>query len=146
MTTSYVDAVGALREWLNGRTTTLVGPGNPLQKGVHLRHLTGAGSACYGFMTLLPGTYLPLGAESPVIISRISIQVYGPSLEAVTAGSVALADELCEGLKGAPQTVTLPNGTHVKIHVTDDLTGPSDFPDNDYPRHIIDFNVVMSPA
>lgn len=143
---SYVDAIGAFREWANSRTATLVGVGKPLQKGVHLRHLIGAGSACYGYLTLLPGTYNPLGAESPVIIFRISCQVYGPTLEAVTAASMALADEICEQLKGRPQTVTLPSGDLVKLHVADDMNGPSDLPDGDYPRQIMDFNVIMSPA
>lgn len=143
---SYVDAVGALREWINSRTTNLVGVGKPLQKGAHFRHLVGAGSACYAYLTLLPGTYLPLGAESPVIISRISAQVYGPTLEAVAIAAATLADELCEGLKGMPQTVALPSGAFVKIHVSDDITGPSDLPDGDYPRQIMDFNCVMSPA
>lgn len=146
MTISYVDALGASREWINSRTTTLVGVGHPLQMGAHLKRLTGAASASYAYLTLLPGTYLPLGAESPVIISRISAQVYGPSLEAVTFASVALADEICEGLKGNPQTVTLASGASVKIFVSDDLTGPSDLPDGDFPRHLVDWNVVMTPA
>lgn len=146
MTISYVDAAGAIRVWINSRTTTLVGVGHPLQHGAHLKHLTGSASASYALLSLLPGTYLPLGAESPVVISRISAQVYGPSLEATTLASVALADELCEGLKGAPQTVTLPSGAMVKLWVSDDITGPSDLPDGDYARQILDFNCVMSPA
>lgn len=146
MTISYVDAVGAMRSWINSRTTTLVGVGHPLQMGAHLKLLTGAASASYAYLTLLPGTYLPLGAESPVIISRISAQVYGPSLEAVTFASVALADEICEGLKGNPQVVTLPSGAQVKLWVSDDLTGPSDLPDNDVPRHLLDWNAVMTPV
>lgn len=146
MAVSYVDAIGAMKEWINSRTTTLVGVGKPLQHGAHLKHLTGAASASYAYLTLLPGSYLPLGAEAPVVISRISAQIYGPSLEAVTLASVALADEICEGLKGQPQTVTLPSGVVVKLLVSDDVTGPSDLPDNQYPRHLLDFNVVMTPG
>src|SRR3954464_1686743 len=123
MTISYVDAVGAMKEWINSRTTTLVGVGHPLQMGAHLKHLTGAASASYAYLTLLPGTYLPIGAESPVVISRLSAQIYGPSLEAVTFASVALADEVCEQLKGQSTAVTLSSGAVVRLLVSDDVTG-----------------------
>jgi hypothetical protein len=39
---TYVDAVGAVRAWINGRTATLVGLGHPLQKGAHFKRLDGA--------------------------------------------------------------------------------------------------------
>src|ERR1700753_3310968 len=105
---SYVDAAGAMKAWIATRTSTLVGQGNPLQMGAHLKLLTGSASASYAYLTLLPGTYLPLGAESPVVVFRIRAQVYGITVEATTNASMALADEICEGLQGKPQIVTVP--------------------------------------
>jgi hypothetical protein len=145
VTTTFVDAIGATRAWINSRTTTLVGPGKPLQKGVHLRELDGAADTCYAYLTMLPGTGLGGGAESGWMTARVSAQVYGPSLEAVTTASVALADEIATGLCGQWAEVTV-GGNPVRIWVGDDITGPSDLPDGNLPRHIVDFTLIMQPA
>lgn len=142
MTVTFVDAVGAFREWANSRTSTLVGPGMPLQKGVHLRHLQGAADTCYAYLTMLPGTTTTGGAESPQMLARLSAQIYGPTIEAVTVASVAFCDEVVSQLAGRWTDTT----SGVRIWVGDDLTGPSDLPDNDLPRHLVDFTLVMQPT
>lgn len=145
--TTYVDAVGAARAWINSRTSTLVGPAHPLAKGAHLRALEGAQDKCYALLTLLPGTGPGASAEGGLMAARIEAQVYGPTLEAVTNASIALADELVTNLCGRSVTVTVgPNADAVQIWVGDDVTGPSDLPDNDLPRHLIDFTLVLQPA
>lgn len=145
MTTVYVDAVGAFRDWINSRTTTLVGQGNPLQKGAYLRDHDGSPDKCYAVLALLPGTTAAGAAESPQMYARISASIYGPSIEAVTKASVAYADEIVTGLAG--QWVTVRSGTDaVQLWAADDVTGPSDLPDGNLPRHIVDCTVIMQPA
>lgn len=142
MSLTYVDAVGVARDWINSRTATLVGEGKPLQKGATLKVLDGATPVTHAFLSLLPQISPTLGAESPTLAARISAQVYGPTLETVTIASVALAEELTYGL----MTPALVLGGAAKIWVSDDVTGPSDFPDQDWPRHLLDFTLVMSPT
>lgn len=145
MATTFVDAVGAARTWINSRTTTLVGPANPLQKGAHLRELQGAADTCYALLTMLPGTGLGGGAESGWMTARIQAEVYGPTLEAVTRASVGLADELATHLGGQWTDVQV-GAQLVRIWVGDDITGPSDLPDGNLPRHLVDFTLIMQPA
>lgn len=143
--TVLVDAVGAAKAWINSRTDTLVGPGRPLQKGAHLKELEGAADACYAYLTMLPGTTTTGGAENPSMLARVSASIYGPTVEAITNASVALGNEILTGLAGQWTTVTF-NGQTVQIWVGDDLSGPSDLPDGNLPRHLLDFTLVMQPA
>jgi hypothetical protein len=140
-----VDAIGAARAWINSRTDTLVGPGKPLAKGAHLRELDGAADTCYALLTLLPGTGIGGGAESGWMNARISASVYGPTLEALTKASVGLADEIATYLAGQ-WTDVMAGGQTVRIWVGDDITGPSDLPDGNLPRHLVDFTLIMQPA
>lgn len=142
MALTYVDVIGAARDWINSRTLTLVGDGKPLQKGATLKVLDGATPVCHAYLSLLPSIIPTLGAESPTLAARISAQVYGPTLEAVTIASMALAEEITYGLMSPAMVLS---GT-AKIWVSDDVTGPSDFPDGEWPRHLLDFTLVMSPA
>jgi hypothetical protein len=144
MNSVFADAVGAGRAWINAQDD-LVGPGNPLQKGAHLKKLDGAADTCYAWLSLLPGTGITGAAESPQMFARITASVYGPTLEAVTRASVALADALVTRLAGQWTQVQVGDST-VQIWVGDDLTGPSDSPDGDLPRHLVDFTLVMQPA
>jgi hypothetical protein len=143
--TVYVDAVGAMRDWTNGRTATLVGPGNPLQKGAYLRDHGGTPDKCYAVLGLLPGTTAQGAAESPQMYARIGAQIYGPTIEAITRASMAYANEIVTELAG--QWVTVREGADaVQLWVGDDIAGPSDLPDGDLPRHLLDFTIVMQPA
>jgi hypothetical protein len=139
MAQTYTDAVGAVMRWINSRTDTLVGAGHPLQKGASPRLLTGAGDACYAYLTALPaGTFA--GAENATMLARISAQVYGPTTLAVANAAAALADELETNLAGRPTDVA-----GARLLVGDDLSGPSDQPDFDLPRQVLDFSVALAP-
>lgn len=145
MTTTFVDAVGAARTWINSRTTTLVGPGKPLAKGAYLREHDGAADRCYAVLTLLPGTTAGGGAEGGQMLARVEAQIYGPTIEAITHASVGLADEVVTYLAGQWTTVGS-GGSAVQIWAGDDVTGPYDLPDGNLPRHIVDFTLIMQPA
>lgn len=138
MTRTYVDAVGAVKDWVNSRTDTLTGAGNPLQKGAFATRLTGAGDVCYAFLTVVgAGT---VGAENPVMSARVSAQVYGPSVKAVADAAAALADEISNELAG--RWADVPGA---RLFVGDDISGPSDQPDYDLPRQVVDFSVLLTP-
>jgi hypothetical protein len=141
---TFVDAVGAARAWINSRTTTLVGGSNPLAKGAHLRELDGPGDKCYAYLNLQTGGGADGGAEGGWMRARIAAEVNGPTLEAVTKASMALADEIVNGLI-TPTVVTV-NGEQVIIQQVDELSGPFDFNDfSDLPRHVIDFTLILMP-
>jgi hypothetical protein len=145
VTTVYVDAVGAFRDWVNSRTDTLVGPGNPLQKGAYLRDHEGTPDKCYAVLTLLSGTTALGAAESPQMYARISASIYGPTIEAITRASIAYADEIVTQLAGQRVTVR-DSGDGVQIWVGADVVGPSDLPDGNLPRQIVDCTVIMQPS
>jgi hypothetical protein len=135
-----VDAVGAVRAWINSRTATLVGLGKPLQKGAHFKRLDGAADATYALLTEGPTT-LGGGAENPDMNASLLAEVYGGTREEATAAAVALAEDLSSTLAGIP--VDVPGA---RLYVADDLTGPLWAPDGDLPRLTLTFTVRMRPA
>lgn len=137
---TYVDAAGAARAWINAQTTGLVGAGNPLQKGAHLHHLVGARPAVYTLIEELPAQRSADSPEDPDMMAVLSFQVYGDTREAATAGAVALAEAL-SGLSGMPAFVT-----GAKLWVSDDIQGPYWAPDGDTPRLILQATIRMRPA
>lgn len=138
---TYTDAVGAVKAWINSRTTTLVGPGKPLQKGATTKHLTGAAHACYAYLEET-GTVQGGGAENPDMLASIGAQVYGGTREAATLAAVALAEELTAVLNGPRVTA----GSAVLLAV-DNVTGPLWAPDEyDTPRLIVSFTVALRPV
>jgi hypothetical protein len=137
---TYVDAVGAVRAFINGRTTTLVGLGYPLQKGAHFKRLDGAADATYALLTE-SASYRSSGAESPDMMAVIDAQVYGGTREEATAAAVALAEELSTVLNGP--AVSVPGAT---LFAADEFTGPLWAPDGDLPRLSLTFTVRMRPA
>lgn len=140
MTTTYADAVGAVKAWINSRTATLVGEGRPLQKGAEAKQLVGAAPACYAFLSLA-GTSQFGGAENPDSAARVQAQIYGPSTLAVALAAAALADEVTTQLAG--RWVDVPGVA--RMYVADEVAGPADLPDADLPRQVVDFTVVLTP-
>lgn len=137
---TFVDALGVMREWINSRTDTLVGQGNPLQLGAHLKKLSGGEPATYAFLEEQLSTRSPDAPENMDMLAILSAQVYGGTREAATNGAVALAEELSTQLEGAAQTV----GAALVI-VADDVQGPSWFPDGDIPRLLVNWTVRLRP-
>lgn len=139
MAQTYVDAVGAVKAWINSRTATLVGAGKPLQKGAHTKHIRGALSACYAYLE--EGVSAQVGAENPDMLAAVSAQVYGGTREAATTAAVALAEELTAELAGRRASVP-----GAELLVGDDVTGPLWAPDGDMPRLLVQFTVWCRPA
>jgi hypothetical protein len=141
VTATYVNALAAVKDWINSRNT-LVGPGNPLAKGAHFKRLRGAAVATYALLEeqLISGMSAD-SPENPDQVAVISAQVYGGTREAATAAAVALCREIENGLAGIPAVV----GTTV-LRVADDIQGPSWAPDGFVPRLIVQFSVRLAPA
>jgi hypothetical protein len=137
---SYADAVGAMKTWINGRIGTLVGEGMPLQKGAEAKRLGGATPTCYAFLSLV-GTTQVGGAENPDTAARLSAQVLGPNTQAVAIAAASLADELTRELAG--RWTDVPG--LARIYVAADIDGPSDQPDFDQARQVVDFSVIIAP-
>jgi hypothetical protein len=140
---TYTDAVGAVKAWIDSRPT-LVGLGNPLQKGAATKVLTTP--ACFAYLEETT-TFQGGGPENPDMLAGIGAQVYGPTREAATLAAVALAEELSAfALAGRSAVVTLHDGTQAQLLVADDITGPSWFPDeDDTPRLLVQFSVQVRP-
>ena len=78
--------------------------------------------------------------------ARIAAEIRGPSLEAVTRASLALADELATQLAGSPARVVSGTGDTL-LCVIDEISGPFDFNDgSNLPLHIVDFTAIVMPA
>lgn len=134
---TYVDAAGAMREWINGQSG-LVGAGNPIQLGAHLKDVPGAAPAVYVQIEELPSRASD-GAEDPDMLAVLSFQVIGGTRAAATAGAVALAEAL-GGLNGMPALVT-----GAKLWAGDDVQGPFWTPDGDLPRLVVQATIRMTP-
>lgn len=130
---TYVDGGGAVRDWINTQTATLVGAGRPLWLGATLKYRGGAADRCYGLIVELPG-FLWAGSETPSFGQRISLQVFGPTKEATWIAAGAYGDALIPLLTGHP--VNLASG--VTILAVDNIDGPSWVPNGEDPRYVID--------
>lgn len=137
---TFVDALGVMRQWINSRTTTLVGQGHPLQLGAHLKKLSGGEPATYAFLEEQLSTRSVDAPENMDMMAVLSAQVYGGTREAATNAAVALAEELSTELEGRSQTVGA-----ALVMVTDDVQGPSWFPDGDIPRLLVNWTVRLRP-
>lgn len=138
---TFADAAGAMRLWILSRTATLVGVGNPLQLGAHLKRIDGGQAAAYALLEELPGSRSLDSAENPDMMATISAQVYGGTRETATAAAVALAEELSTQLQGVPASVA-----GALILAVDDIQGPTWAPDADVPRLLVQFTVRLRPS
>jgi hypothetical protein len=138
---TYVDALGAMRTWISLRTATLVGDGNPLQLGAHLKKISGGQPVVYAFLEEQFSLRSEDSAESPDMLAALSAQVYGGTREAATAGAIALAEELSSELDGRPALVP-----GALIMAVDDIQGPAWQPDGDLPRLLLNWTVRIRPA
>ena len=139
---TFVDAAGAVHAWINSRTGTLVGPGNPLVAGAHFKFLTGLAPQAYAYIQELPGRTSDDSPENPDMIATLSLQVYGGTREAATAGAVALAEELSTELNGREAVVA-----GAVLQVADDIQGPTWTPGpNDLPCLTVQVAVRVRPA
>lgn len=138
---TYVDAVGAMMAWINSRTATLVGEGKPLQMGAYLKFQRGGDPVTYVLLEEQFSSRSDDSAENPDMIARLSGQVFGGTREAAAAAATALAEELSTQLCGCQTAV--PGAV---LFVSDDIQGPSWFPDGDQPRMLLNWTVRMRPA
>jgi hypothetical protein len=138
---TYADSLGAVRTWINSRTATLVGTGNPLQAGAHLKHLEGSTPVTYAYLEELPAFRSDDSPENPDMMATLSAQVYGGTREAATNAAVALAEEISTQLAGRPASVT-----GALIFVSDDIQGPTWAPDQEVPRLLVQFTVRVRPT
>lgn len=141
MARTFTDAAGAMVEWINGRTATLVGVGNPLQLGAYLKKLGGGEPAVYAFIEEQFSTRTTTGPENFDMLAVLSAQVYGGTRKAATDGAIALAEEISSEMEGREVTV----GATI-LQVADDVTGPAWVPDGDKPRLLVNFTVRARPA
>jgi hypothetical protein len=137
---TYVDALAAMRAWINSRTTTLVGAGMPLVMGAHLKKVLGGEPATYAFLEEQFSYRSDDSPESPDMMAALSAQIYGGTREAVGTAAVALAEEISSNLEGTGVTTS-----GALLMVSDDIQGPSWFPDGDLPRMLLNFTVRMRP-
>lgn len=140
---TYADAVGAMREWINSRTTTLVGAGHPLQMGAHLKRQPGGAPAAFAYLEEGISLRSADAPESPDMMAAVSAQIYADTRESAALAAVALAEELSTQLCGVPATVT---GAGALIIAVDDIQGPSYVPDGDRPRMLLNWIVRIRPA
>ena len=135
---TYLDAAGAVKEWINS-VTGLAGAGGALGIGAVLKNREGAATVPYVFLVELPAS-LWGGAEHPSMRARLSHQIYGPTRESAAAGATALAEALTILSQGS--RVTLPTAG-VTLAGADTVDGPQWFPDGEEPRYVLDADYLF---
>jgi hypothetical protein len=136
---TFVDGAGAVRDWINAQTGTLVGAGAPLWLGATLKYRGGAADRCYGLIVELPG-YLWAGAETPSFGQRISLEIFGPTKEATALAAGAYGDALIPLVAGVPAMLT----SGVTILCADSVAGPTWVPNGDEPRYVVDADFAFA--
>lgn len=135
---AFLDTEGALREWVNSLSTTLVGPGHPLSLGAHLRRMRSPGKGCYALLSTIGGSD-DLTAESTTGWARISASIYSAtSKEAATTGALAYANALRN------ISIVRPVTSKGRLIAVDSITGPIYIPDVDEERYLVDVDVHIS--
>jgi len=96
----------AIRSWINSKTATLTGEGNPLSRGAYLagKQPRSPADGPYALLTRAnAGTGRGVVAEdSNPSLSRINALVYAGTIESAEAAAVALSLAF-QGLTGAPE-------------------------------------------
>jgi hypothetical protein len=135
----YVDAKGAVRDWINAQTVDLVGAGRPLVKGAYLQRLRSPADGCYALLSLVGGSP-ELTPERPWHRARVSAQIYGPTQEATDVAAAAYANAVAS-LRGVPVVMG-----SASCLCADGITGPLDAKDADEYRVVVDADFYLSPA
>lgn len=113
----YVAAVVAVRDWLNGRTGDLVGPGKPISLGAFRAHPRSPGQGAYVLLSRIGGSQ-ELTAEDGVDRARISASIFAGTDEAAELAATAYANAVTS-LSGAPAAM----GSAMAL-VADSISGP----------------------
>ena len=137
---SAVDLEGLLRTWLNSLTGAggLVGAGNPIAAGVHLRRLRSPFKGSYVMLSSV-GTPLPLNEERTTGQLRITASVYGVTKESAAAAAYAYLNRL-QAIPADRPTVTLGSVT-ARLITADGFSGPLYLPDVDEERYLVDADI-----
>jgi hypothetical protein len=114
-----VEAEGAVKAWLNGRTD-LVGPGRPIRLGAHTGRLRSPGAGAYAYILRIGGVPA-LTAENPVDQARIAATLFGPTKEVAALAATAYANALHALHLGGPPVEM---GPHAVCRTVDSITGP----------------------
>lgn len=140
---AFVDAEAVIRAWINTRTVTLVGQGNPLPYGCHLNRLRSPQAGAYAVLERIGGFDDP--GDAPIDTARVSFQVYASTKQAAAVAATALANELRTGLDGSQQALAVDGATR-RLLTVDAITGPSFYPDGDEDRYVVDALVLLTPG
>ena len=123
--TSHVDAVEAVRAWING-LTDLVGAGKPLPNGAHRWREISPGEGAYAWLVYAGGGPDP---GDQVFASRavVSATIFAGTAAAARVAAVAYLNQLEAAQYRPPETVTLEtDGSSAIVAAIDSITGPVD--------------------
>jgi hypothetical protein len=117
-----IAAQTAVREWINGRTTDLVGPGNPLPNGAYLLPQAVPETGAYTVVSRTSEGVTSVVAEDPsaTSLARMQCLVFAGTIEASELAAAALRTAF-ESLRGNPEPC---GNTGVWVLVTDNHIGP----------------------
>ena len=136
--TTFLDAEGAIKTWVNAQTGTLVGPGHPLPLGAHVGiGLRSPARGCYLLLSRVGGG--PDPGETNIDQARISGAVYGMK-KLPTALAAAAYGNL---LAAVAAPVPLAGG---RLMAVTDISGPLYIPDGDEERYLVDAVFHIQPS
>lgn len=134
----FVDATGILKDWINAQTVSLVGPGNPLPLGAHLRLLRSPGQGAYAMLSKVGGDD-NWTTERVASRARISASIFAFTEEDATLASVAYANTIVR------LTAYKPTVRNCRIENVDGIIGPLNVPSTQGVQYLVDADFYLIP-
>lgn len=137
---SVVDIEGLVRVWLNSLTGAggLVGAGNPVGGGVHLRRMRSPFKSCFVLLASV-GTPGPLTEERTTGQARLTASIYGLTKESAALAAAAYVNRMQRITVEHPSVTS--GGVSVKLETVDAISGPLYLPDGDEERYLVDLDI-----
>jgi hypothetical protein len=137
-----IDTEGCLASWLNSLTSTLVGNGQPLDRGVFFEVQRSPGKSRYAVLSRIDGA--DAWNEACADLARMSCSIFSTTKKSAALAAAAYANALRS--LTVVQPVVPEYGALIRM--ADNLSGPRWIPNLDkaLPQYVVDADVYFLPT
>lgn len=141
---TYADAEGCVRAWINANATLCGGTNPPLARGAHLKRQDSV-RATYAHLLLI-STSTGMTAEVPIQMARISATIYGGKKDTGERGARAYANELAALGTGGKFPLAMGDATCQCVDMITGPFAPDDFEgSHEQYRYVVDATFYLTP-